>query len=162
MFGGKKDKDNIFASGGTTLLARSVEIIGDIKFGGNLEVEGVVTGNIYAQSETDARVRIMEKGEVKGEINAPKIVINGQVTGDVYSTKHIELAANAVVNGNVHYNVIEMVKGAEVNGNLVHVADKTDRADKPGRADKQDARIKPLAVKVASPELGPATNSDNT
>ena len=120
MFG-NKNKDNVFASGGTTLLARSVEIVGDIKFGGNLEVEGVVTGNIYAQSETDARVRIMEKGQVNGEISAPKIIINGYVTGDVYSTKHIELAANAVVNGNVHYNVIEMVKGAEVNGNLVHL-----------------------------------------
>lgn len=149
MFGGKKDKDNIFANGGTTLLARSVEIIGDIKFGGNLEVEGIVTGNIYAQSETDARVRIMEKGEVKGEINAPKIVINGQVTGDVYSTKHIELAANAVVNGNVHYNVIEMVKGAEVNGNLVHVAD------------KEEAKIKPQVVK-ATPELSAAAKSGNT
>lgn len=150
MFGGKKDKDNIFANGGTTLLARSVEIIGDIKFGGNLEVEGIVTGNIYAQSETDARVRIMEKGEVKGEINAPKIVINGQVTGDVYSTKHIELAANAVVNGNVHYNVIEMVKGAEVNGNLVHVADKDDAT-----------KIKPQVVK-ATPELSAAAKSGNT
>ena len=149
MFGGKKDKDNIFANGGTTLLARSVEIIGDIKFGGNLEVEGIVTGNIYAQSETDARVRIMEKGEVKGEINAPKIVINGQVTGDVYSTKHIELAANAVVNGNVHYNVIEMVKGAEVNGNLVHVAEKAD------------TKTKPQVVK-ATPELSAAAKPGNT
>lgn len=150
MFGGKKDKDNIFANGGTTLLARSVEIIGDIKFAGNLEVEGIVTGNIYAQSESDARVRIMEKGEVKGEINAPKIVINGQVTGDVYSTKHIELAANAVVNGNVHYNVIEMVKGAEVNGNLVHVAE------------KEEARIKPQVVKANPPELGPVAKPGNT
>lgn len=141
MFGGKKEKDNIFASGGTTLLARSVEIIGDIKFGGNLEVEGVVTGNIYAQPGTDARVRIMEKGEVKGEINAPKIVINGHVTGDVYSTKHIELAANAVVNGNVHYSVIEMVKGAQVNGNLVHLNEsrETHAGSKPEPGSKTKA-----------------------
>ena len=130
MFG-SKSKDNVFASGGTTLLARSVEIVGDIKFGGNLEVEGTVTGNIYAQSETDARVRIMEKGQVNGEISAPKIIINGFVTGDVYSTKHIELAANAVVNGNVHYNVIEMVKGAEVNGNLVHLTANEDVKSRP-------------------------------
>ena len=150
MFVSKKDKDNIFASGGTTLLARSVEIIGDIKFGGNLEIEGVVTGNIYAQSEADARVRIMEKGEVKGEINAPKIVINGQVTGDVYSTKHIELAANAVVNGNVHYSVIEMVKGAQVNGNLVHLAE------------KEEPRAQPQVMKQAVPKMPPAAEPGNT
>ena len=34
--------------------------------------------------------------------------------------KQIELATNAKVKGNVYYNVIEMAKGAEVNGSLIH------------------------------------------
>lgn len=122
MFG-SKTKTNAFAAGGTTLLSRSVEVVGDVKFGGNLEIEGRIIGNIIAQKGTDARVRVMDKGEVKGEIRAPKVVVNGKVTGDVYATHHLELAAHAVVNGNVHYQIIEMVKGAEVNGNLVHIED---------------------------------------
>lgn len=119
MFGSNKNKENHFAKGGTTLLARSVEILGDIKFAGNLEIEGVVKGNIFAEKGMDARVRIMEKGQVTGNIHAPKVIINGDVNGDVHADKHLELAANAVVNGNVHYQVIEMVKGAQVNGNMV-------------------------------------------
>jgi cytoskeletal protein CcmA (bactofilin family) len=50
------------------------------------------------------------------------IVINGLVEGDVYSSNHIELAAKARVSGNVHYHLIEMVMGSEVNGSLSHRA----------------------------------------
>ena len=48
-------------------------------------------------------------------------MINGLVQGDVRSATHIELAAKAVVMGNVYYNLIEMVMGSEVNGNLMHI-----------------------------------------
>ncbi len=116
---GKKEKAMAFAAGSTTLISLSTELVGDIHFKGNLEIEGRVKGNIFAEAGSDARVRVMEKGFVEGEINAPTIVINGSVKGDVFSSKHIELAAKASVAGNVHYNMIEMVKGAQVNGSLV-------------------------------------------
>lgn len=120
MIGSKKDKDH-FSAGGTTLLARAVQVNGEIRFGGTLEIEGKVVGNIYAEASSDAQVNV--RGEVEGEIRAPKVMVNGHVTGDIYSTKHLELASKAIVNGNVNYRVIEMVKGAEVNGSLVHTSD---------------------------------------
>ncbi len=121
MFGGKKNDQ--FASGGHTLFDHAVEIHGSITFAGNLDIQGKVVGNIMAAEGCDALVRVLAKGAVEGEIRSSRVIINGTVIGDIYSTKHLELAANAVVNGNVHYSVIEMVKGAEVNGNLIHVAD---------------------------------------
>ena len=63
-----------FASGSTTLISKSTELVGDIHFNGNLEIEGRVRGNIYAEEGSDARVRIMEKGLVEGEICVPTIV----------------------------------------------------------------------------------------
>ncbi len=119
MLGGKKD--NQFAKGGHTLFDRALEVEGDVRFGGTLDVEGTVKGNIAAVEGVDALVRILEKGRVIGDINAPKIIVDGEINGDIYATKHLELAAKAVVNGNVHYEVIEMVKGSQVNGNLVHI-----------------------------------------
>lgn len=116
---GKKDKSMGMTSGGTTLISKSTELLGDVKFSGSLEIEGRVKGNIYAEDGADARVRIMEKGCVEGDICVPTVIINGEVQGDVHSAKHIELAAKAVVTGNVHYNMIEMVKGAQVNGSLL-------------------------------------------
>lgn len=105
-----------------TLISRTTEVVGDIHFSGELLVEGKVKGNIFAEDDSDALIRVAEKGAVEGEICVPSAVINGLVEGDVRSSKHIELAAKATVIGNVYYNLIEMVMGSEVNGNLMHLS----------------------------------------
>jgi len=104
-----------------TLVSRATEIVGDVHFTGELIVEGKIKGNIVAEDDSGAVVRVVDQGSVEGEIRVPSVIINGLVQGDVHSSKHIELAAKAVVVGNVYYNLIEMVMGSEVNGNLMHV-----------------------------------------
>ncbi|WP_018414950.1 bactofilin family protein [Teredinibacter turnerae] len=132
MFG--KKKDSPFANGGHTLFDNALEIVGDVRFGGTLDIEGRVKGNVVADAASDALVRVRSRGEVTGEIRAPKIIINGRVNGDVHCAKHLELAANAVVDGNVYYKVIEMVKGASVNGKLMHIGDEDSAAGKDAAA----------------------------
>ncbi|MBL4821576.1 MAG: polymer-forming cytoskeletal protein [Gammaproteobacteria bacterium] len=105
-----------------TLISRATEIVGDVHFSGELIIEGKVKGNIYAEDDSDALIRIADKGAVEGEVCVPSIVVNGLVQGDVRSANHIELAAKAIVVGNVYYNLIEMVMGSEVNGNLMHIS----------------------------------------
>ena len=118
---GQKETDMAFQGGNsTTLISKDSEIIGDINFSGDLEIQGKVKGNIIAKSDSNATVRVVEGGQVNGEIRAPKIIVNGDVSGDVHCSEHVELAAQAKVEGNVNYNLIEMVKGAQVNGNLVY------------------------------------------
>ncbi|GMG85684.1 bactofilin family protein [Biformimicrobium ophioploci] len=117
---GRKDKDMPVNSGNsTTLIARHTEVKGNMHFRGNLVIEGRVHGNITAESDSDARVQVIDGGTVEGEIRVPHVVINGSVKGDVHAARHLELAGKAAVEGNVHYKLIEMVKGAQVNGALV-------------------------------------------
>jgi|TARA_B100000809_G_scaffold231468_1_gene246631 cytoskeletal protein CcmA (bactofilin family) len=104
-----------------TLISRTTEVVGDIHFSGELIIEGRVKGNIYAEDDSQAIIRVAEKGEVEGEICVPSAVVNGLVQGDVRSATHLELASKAVLVGNVYYNLIEMVMGSEVNGNLIHI-----------------------------------------
>ncbi|MCG8413891.1 MAG: polymer-forming cytoskeletal protein [Pseudomonadales bacterium] len=120
MFGGKDDS-RTSSSDAHTLVSKTTEIVGDIHFSGELIIEGRVKGNIYAEDDSKALIRVAEKGAVEGEICVPSAIINGLVQGDVRSATHIELAAKAVVVGNVYYNLIEMVMGSEVNGNLMHI-----------------------------------------
>lgn len=107
----------------TTLIAVGTEVSGDIRFGGDLEVQGVVRGNIYAVAQDDQRglgcVRIVEGGRVEGEVRAPLVIVDGIVDGDIHSEEQVELAARAEVNGNIHYRTIQVVKGAQFNGNLI-------------------------------------------
>lgn len=103
----------------TTLIAKDTEIFGDIKFSGNLEVEGEVHGNITANPNSEASVRVLENGHIQGDIHVPKATINGEIKGTVHAGQ-LELAAKAKIEGNVHYESIEMVKGSQVNGSLVY------------------------------------------
>lgn len=114
-------KKNAMAfSNNHTLISRSARIVGDLHFSGDLQIEGKIIGNVIVEEGQDAKVVVAETGVVEGEIHVPVAVINGHVKGDIYSTKHVELAAKAVVVGSVHYQLIEMVKGAQVNGSLIY------------------------------------------
>ena len=67
-------------------------------------------------------VTVSEKGCVEGEIHVSDVIINGKVFGDIYSDKHVELAAKAEIRGNVYYDLIEMVMGSRVDGKLVKIS----------------------------------------
>lgn len=103
-----------------TLISRATKVVGDLYFTGELQLEGKVTGNIIAENEKDAKLVIADTGVVEGEVRAPVVILNGKVQGNIYSTKHLELAAKGNVVGTVHYHSIEMVKGAQVNGSMIN------------------------------------------
>lgn len=120
MWGSRND---IRKEAGVTLIANNCEIVGDVYFSDQLLVNGLVKGNIYAREGSKASVTVSKNGVVQGEVRVPDIVVNGQVVGDIHSDKHVELAVNARIKGNVYYCLIEMVMGSRVDGNLVHVSD---------------------------------------
>jgi len=114
-------------AGGSAKPASSVEsligprtvIRGDIEFAGGLHVDGQVIGTLAADPNGDGTLSLSDKGVIEGQIRAPHVVINGRITGDIYASERIELAANARVHGNIHYKVLEMAAGAQVTGQLV-------------------------------------------
>lgn len=114
------NKDKTAASHCDTLISQKTEIVGDVKFKGGLQVEGVIKGNLIAEPGSGAVVRIADSGRVEGQINAPNVVVNGAVVGDIYAGEYIELAKKARVQGDVYYYMMEMVLGSEVNGKLIH------------------------------------------
>lgn len=106
-----------------TLIGQNSELHGDVMFSGGLHVDGVIKGNIFAESGSGSILSVSERGLIEGEVKVPNIMLNGSVKGDVHAAEHIELAEKARVTGNVYYKLIEMMRGAEVNGNLVHRAE---------------------------------------
>ena len=108
-----------------SLIGQNTEIRGDVIFSGGLHVDGKVKGNVIAAEGDDSVLTLSERGTIEGEVKVPNVVVNGTVIGDVHALSHVELAAQARVHGNVYYTLIEMAMGAEVNGNLVHRAEKS-------------------------------------
>src|ERR1041385_283427 len=118
MFSNKRESRNNQAET-TSLIAAGTEIRGDVQFTGRLHIDGSVEGSIRAD-DGDAVLTLSNHARVTGEIQAPHIISNGAVNGDVTAGERLELASNARVEGNVYYKVLEMSAGAQINGKMVH------------------------------------------
>jgi cytoskeletal protein CcmA (bactofilin family) len=147
MFNNNKSR----SESGITLIATNCEFIGDIHFSDQLLVNGIVKGNIHAQAGSKATITVSEKGRVKGEIRVPNVIVNGKVYGDIRSDKHIELSGKAEVKGSVFYNLMEMVMGSRVDGNLVHMKDgkKEAQAVEPESRTNQSEQLVPTPAVAA-------------
>jgi len=82
---------------------------------------------------------LSESGIVEGDINVPHVVINGTVKGNIASSGHVELQANAKITGDIHYKAVEMELGAVLNGSLVSDSTAPVYDVISGGADKSDA-----------------------
>ncbi len=102
-----------------TLIGRSARVQGDIEFAGGLHVDGCVTGNVRVVAGGSASLSVSEHGVIDGSVEAPQVVLNGTVNGDIVARDRVVLGAKARVRGNVSYGVIEMALGAEITGRLI-------------------------------------------
>ncbi len=105
----------------TTLIARNTRVEGRLEFSGVLEIEGLVVGDVHAVEDSKSLVRILNNGRVEGELRVPQIIVNGEVKGDIHAADQLYLAEKAVIEGNVHYRVIEIEKGARINGSILQM-----------------------------------------
>ena len=107
-----------------TLIGKGSVVRGDLQFSGGLYIEGRVIGKVIALDGEAAVVTIAEAGVVEGEIRSPSVVIDGTLAGDAHG-ENVELQKHARVQGNVHYQVVEMAAGATLTGRLIHTGSVT-------------------------------------
>jgi cytoskeletal protein CcmA (bactofilin family) len=103
-----------------TLIGQSIVIKGDVKFSGGLHLDGKIIGAVTADEAEHSVLVISERGCVEGDISVSFAVINGTVKGNVYASEKLELSGKARIFGDVHYNLLEMASGSEVNGQMIH------------------------------------------
>jgi cytoskeletal protein CcmA (bactofilin family) len=141
MFRSDKRNDRAMAAI-STLIAAGTTIRGDVHFSGGLHLEGVIEGSISAEGD-DAVLTLSDKGRVNGEVRVSNAVVNGSVNGDIFAAERLELAGNARITGNVHYKVLEMAAGAQINGKMLYQAEPQRRLPSPGLADEVDPGAEP-------------------
>ncbi len=111
-------------------MGQYTAVEGNVRFSGGLHVEGTIRGDVYADDAERPSILILnETGRIEGEVNVPRVVINGTVEGDVHASDRVELAAKARITGSVYYHLIEMAMGAEVNGSLVKRSNEKPRLE---------------------------------
>jgi len=125
MFRKKKQTTEVLRAQIQTLIGGNTTIEGVIKFTGGMHVVGQVNGNIES-NDVDSLLIVNEGALVKGDVKVNHLIVNGQIDGNVFIDGKVELFDRACINGDVHYNLLELPVGAEVNGNLIRNTPKTD------------------------------------
>jgi cytoskeletal protein CcmA (bactofilin family) len=103
------------------LLGKSARIHGDVEFSGGLHLDGCVMGNVRSDGDEPSTLSVSDTGLIEGSVIVDNIVLNGTVRGDIRASGRVVLGAQAKVQGNVYYGVIETALGAEIMGKLVSV-----------------------------------------
>lgn len=93
-----------------SIISASLRIVGDLVSEGDVQVDGVVEGDVRARSLT-----LSEGAEVKGQIEAESVQIRGNVHGQI-TAEQVELGSTAHVTGDIVHSVLSVEAGAFVDG----------------------------------------------
>ncbi len=95
-----------------SVLSADLQITGNIKTTGDVNIEGNVEGDIRAHLLT-----VGEGATVKGECMADDVVVNGRVIGKVRGLK-VRLTSTARVEGDIIHKTIAIESGAHFEGSV--------------------------------------------
>lgn len=102
-------------------IALSGKIVGDVEAGSLTINSGTISGDIVCT----AGVTLTNQAIINGKIDAQSVDCNGEIRGDVKTSKTVILRPSALVCGDIITKTINMQDGAILQGNVKMPADKT-------------------------------------
>jgi cytoskeletal protein CcmA (bactofilin family) len=109
-----------------SLVAAGTFLSGDITFFNELVIAGTVNGSVINAGDNEGIVKILEGGQFKGEIVAPRIEISGQVEANITGTVSVSIRPSANVSGVIRFLKLEVSPGAIISGELITMDEQAD------------------------------------
>ena len=110
------------AAGPQSVIAAGSRCRGNIEGDEGVRISGRLTGKISSRG----LVWIEETGEVRGDIQAPYLIVEGRLEGDIVSARHVEIRRTAAVRGNVRTDIIAIADGGRFEGDI-NLSDENSR-----------------------------------
>ncbi|MDC6466801.1 polymer-forming cytoskeletal protein [Methylophilaceae bacterium] len=102
----------------TTLIDKDILISGDTTYTGGIRIDGTINGNLIVHGEEDSLLIMGHGSKITGDVEVEKAIINGEINGNIKCRDYLELNTNAIVNGSIEYDIIEVHEGSKITGNL--------------------------------------------
>ncbi len=102
-----------------TLLGAATKIDGRMVVNKSIRLDGTIDGSIESPAGTQVTVAIGKTGLVHGDVRAHRVLVNGQVDGNIYAREKCELHETSKVKGDIHYGLLGIEHGAEILGLMV-------------------------------------------
>ena len=134
---------------GRSYVGETLQLEGDLRTSGNLDIAGLINGNVYV-----SEVTVTETGSVRGSVEASKIEINGHIQGKIIADA-IVIGRNAVIKGDVYFkNTLKTEEGADIDGYIKRINNGKENTE-------EDIAIEEIIERPASkkPEIVPVAQS---
>ena len=96
---------------GRSHIGETMQVEGDVRSAGSIDVAGLVNGNIFVSN-----MIVTESGSVRGSIESANVEINGHVEGKI-SADIVIIGKNAVIKGDIFFkNTLKTEEGADIDG----------------------------------------------
>ena len=96
---------------GRSHVGETLQIEGDVRSSGSMDVSGLINGNIFVSEMT-----VNETGSVRGTLEATSVEVNGHVEGKI-SADTVIVGKTAVIKGDVFFkNTLKTEEGADIDG----------------------------------------------
>ena len=96
---------------GRSYVGETMQLEGDLRTSGSIDVAGLINGNIFVSEMT-----VAETGSIRGSIEATSIEINGHIAGKI-SADIVIVGKTAVIKGDIFFkNTLKTEEGADIDG----------------------------------------------
>ena len=134
---------------GRSYIGETLQLEGDIRTSGNIDVAGLVNGNVYV-----SELSVTETGSVRGSIEAIKVEINGHVQGKI-TADVIVIGRTAVIKGDVFFkNTLKTEEGADIDGYIKRIDNSKENTEEDIAIEEIVERTEPK-----KPEIVPVAQS---
>jgi cytoskeletal protein CcmA (bactofilin family) len=97
-----------------SLIASDLTIEGKIEGAGHVRIAGRFKGDVHVQGDLTIEVG----ARVNGAVRARKVVIAGELEGNVESAQHVELLAGGVMIGDLKADTVVVAAGSRMKGQV--------------------------------------------
>ena len=101
---------------GRSLVGETLQVEGDLRSSGGVDVAGLVDGNVFVSEMT-----VSDTGSIRGTIEASNIEINGHIEGKITADSVI-LGKNAIIKGDIFFRqTLKTEEGADIDGYIKRI-----------------------------------------
>jgi cytoskeletal protein CcmA (bactofilin family) len=112
----KASKTETLNHSGRSYVGESLQLEGDLRTAGNIDVAGLINGNVFV-----SEITISETGSIIGALEATTAEINGHIKGKI-TADAIVIGKSAIIKGDIFFRkTLKTEEGADIDGYIKRV-----------------------------------------
>ena len=120
----RTSEEEKFNQSGRSYIGETLQLEGDIRTAGSIDVAGLINGNVFVSD-----IVVAETGSIRGAIEATSIEINGHIEGKILADVII-IGKTAVIKGDIFFkNTLKTEEGADIDGYIKRTSNGKSNTD---------------------------------